>query len=676
MQRKSFLILAISMLVLTFGVSAIARAQDAAPAGVEAPAGLNVPTGMLAPVGSAFTYQGQLKDASGPVTASCDFQFGLWDALTSGTQIGTTLGQPNVTVSEGLFTVQLDFGANAFNGSARWLEVAVRCPAGSGTYNTLTPRQPLTPAPYALYSLSSANADTLDGKHADAFQQHYQNLVVVAKSGGDFSTITDALNSITTNSADNPFTIYVAPGVYTETITMKPFVDIEGAGEQATKITYGDLISSTITILGANNSELRFLTVENTNGSGYAIAIRNDHASPHISHVAIEVTSPWTANSGVNNEYSSPVMTDVTIRVTNGTNNTGVYNYVWNSPLMTNITITVSGGTRDFGVYSFNSTPKMNNVAISASAGAEANYGVLSDGGSDLMMNNVIASASGGAKAFGVDNINASSPTMNNVIASASGATDNIGVNNEPYSSPMMRDITATASGGTNSTGVHNKTYAFPTMINIIATASDGTNNIGVHNEASSAPTMNNVTATATGGSYSYGVRNVDSSPTMTNVTATASAGGTQNAGVFNTSSSPVMTNVTATASGGSANYALDNYLSSPVVINVTAIASGGSSGNYGMWNDSSSPTIQNCVISASGGTNDGLHNIASSGTYTVKISNSQISASTSTIYQDSHYTTRVGASQIAGAGAFGTGTYVCVVSYDENYAALNSSCQ
>jgi hypothetical protein len=110
------------------------------------------------------------------------------------------------------------------------------------------------------------------------------------------------------------------------------------------------------------------------------------------------------------------------------------------------------------------------------------------------------------------------------------------------------------------------------------------------------------------------------------------------------------------------------------VMMYVTAIASGGTTANYGMWNDSSSPTIHNCVISASGSNNDGLHNIASSGTYTIKINSSQISAGTSTIYQDSHYTTQLGASMIAGGGAFG-GTYLCVASYNGNYVALDSTC-
>ena len=88
--------------------------------------------------------------------ADCDFQFSVWDALSGGASLGSDLTHTNVTVSNGLFTVQIDFGANVFSGDARWLEIAVRCPAGSGNYATLSPRQPLTPAPYAMYSTSTS----------------------------------------------------------------------------------------------------------------------------------------------------------------------------------------------------------------------------------------------------------------------------------------------------------------------------------------------------------------------------------------------------------------------------------------------------------------------------------------------------------------------------------------
>jgi len=105
-----------------------------------------------APVGTAFTYQGQLKQGGLPVMATADFQFTLWDAATTppGVQIGTMLLIDGKNVVNGLFTVDLDFGAGAFPAETRWLEVAVRSPTGTGNFQTLSPRQELTPVPFAL----------------------------------------------------------------------------------------------------------------------------------------------------------------------------------------------------------------------------------------------------------------------------------------------------------------------------------------------------------------------------------------------------------------------------------------------------------------------------------------------------------------------------------------------
>src|ERR1041384_5606066 len=102
------------------------------------------------PLTTAFTYQGQLKSSGTPLNATADFQFSLFTALTGGSQIGSTVSASGVSVTGGLFTAVLDFGATAFNGDARWLQIAVRSPAGGGTFTTLTPRQALTASPYAL----------------------------------------------------------------------------------------------------------------------------------------------------------------------------------------------------------------------------------------------------------------------------------------------------------------------------------------------------------------------------------------------------------------------------------------------------------------------------------------------------------------------------------------------
>ena len=107
---------------------------------------------------SEFTYQGQLSYMSELADGSFDFQFSLYSASSGGTQIGSTNSLSGVTVSEGLFTVQLDFGSSAFDGNARWLEIGVR-PSGGGAYTTLAPRQEITPTPYAVFSGSAESAN-------------------------------------------------------------------------------------------------------------------------------------------------------------------------------------------------------------------------------------------------------------------------------------------------------------------------------------------------------------------------------------------------------------------------------------------------------------------------------------------------------------------------------------
>ncbi len=106
-------------------------------------------TGAPAPMGTAFTYQGHLASEGSPVTGSCEFAFGLYDEPSDGNQLSTTLSLAAVVVNEGLFTMELDFGEQ-FNGQARWLEMAVCCPSGGCTLETLSPRTELTPAPHAL----------------------------------------------------------------------------------------------------------------------------------------------------------------------------------------------------------------------------------------------------------------------------------------------------------------------------------------------------------------------------------------------------------------------------------------------------------------------------------------------------------------------------------------------
>ncbi|HYE62810.1 MAG TPA: hypothetical protein VD997_12510 [Phycisphaerales bacterium] len=107
------------------------------------------------PAGTAFTYQGELRIDQQLRTYVADLRFTLWDSSIAGTQVGSTVALNEVSVVENRFTCAMDFGPGVFNGQARWLQVEVRSPPGTGVYHTMLPRQLITPTPYALYALNA-----------------------------------------------------------------------------------------------------------------------------------------------------------------------------------------------------------------------------------------------------------------------------------------------------------------------------------------------------------------------------------------------------------------------------------------------------------------------------------------------------------------------------------------
>lgn len=106
-----------------------------------------------------ISYQGNLKEGDLPANANYDIEFRLYDSLSGGTLIGTEIYLSPVTVTDGVFSVKLDFGASGFPGQDRYLEIAVRR-TGVGSLVTLGPRQKIGSAPYAIQSLQAATATT------------------------------------------------------------------------------------------------------------------------------------------------------------------------------------------------------------------------------------------------------------------------------------------------------------------------------------------------------------------------------------------------------------------------------------------------------------------------------------------------------------------------------------
>jgi hypothetical protein len=109
-------------------------------------------------VGTSFTYQGKLDSLGAPTNGPHDLKFRLFDAPTGGNQVGPELCVNDVGVVDGQFTILLDFGTQ-FTGAQRHIEIDVRADTGltcgdQSGYETLTPRQNITPTPYALFALN------------------------------------------------------------------------------------------------------------------------------------------------------------------------------------------------------------------------------------------------------------------------------------------------------------------------------------------------------------------------------------------------------------------------------------------------------------------------------------------------------------------------------------------
>src|ERR1044071_2963498 len=140
--------------------------------------------------GSAFTYQGRLNDGGAPATGIYDLQFKVFDSTNlPGTVIAGPLTNAATGVSNGLFTVTLDFGS-VFDGNNRFLEIAART-NGTGAFSTLSPRQQITATPYAITASNltgTLSAGQLSGTLPSAqLSGLYSSAVTLNNAGNSFS---------------------------------------------------------------------------------------------------------------------------------------------------------------------------------------------------------------------------------------------------------------------------------------------------------------------------------------------------------------------------------------------------------------------------------------------------------------------------------------------------------
>ena len=300
---------------------------------------------------TAFTYQGQLNSNSVPISGPFDFRFKIYDA--DGAMIAGPLTNAPVGVTNGLFTVTLDFGAGVFDGNMRSLEIGVRTNGDTNAYAVLSPRQTLTSVPYAIQALNAAaaaglnapmSATNLAGTIPNSLLSpdvavltnsvifsgsvtasnfagngagltnlsagvNFNNVYFVSMGGSDANSGTNASCPLATLSAalaqansDAPALVKLGVGqtFFASNLYVTTNVSIRGEGMFLTKILIPTNDSTSGLVIQGDNVMLSDFSIGTNNLSGalFAPVLFNSGTNVVIFHVVFDGTSDGVLSSG------------------------------------------------------------------------------------------------------------------------------------------------------------------------------------------------------------------------------------------------------------------------------------------------------------------------------------------------------------------------------------------
>jgi len=500
--------------------------------------------------------------------------FTFWS--NDGTSIngGEPIGAVPLPVNQGIFNVLLgdatlmgmDYPLTPAVFSETDLYLRVWFGTNSETLSLLTPDTKISAVPYAL---QAENAHTLDGLTVSQLAADYQNLVIVAKSGGDYTSVQSAINSITDAAYSNPYLIWVAPGMYEEQVTMKPHVHLQGAGQGATIITSTASNSvwplSEATLLLASDTSLRDLTVESDAIGDYNAAL--------------------LAIGGLDRA----LIINVNIRAIGS----GIRNYA--------IMLMGSGtGTT------------LQQVTAWAQNGSERNYGLVNLDGSDVEMQGGIYRGVGGE--YGIGIVNGSPGTTlvgHNVTAlGENGNTSNYGLLNADGSAAVLYGGSFTGRGGINPFGIANNDAGTTLDADgVTALAENGSGEIyGLGNYVGATATLRGGSFTGRGGSIAYGITNGGNTTYLLaeSIAALAENASDANHGFFNfDEAEATLSGGVYTARGGGDAFGITNTDLGSILSarNVTGLCEDAFSGNYALNSDLGATTnVSGGTFTARGG--------------------------------------------------------------------------
>lgn len=234
-----------------------------------------VPAGLLhAQAISSFTHSGVLTENGSPANGLFDLEFTLHASETDPDPVGdpSMLLLTGVPVTNGLFTVALDFGPDVFNGEMLWLEIRLGPSGGGGALTLLTPRQAVRTVPQTTFARRAGAAVTAQSAVT-------AGRATVADSADVATTSVTAQRAMVADAADVATAAVTAqragaldPGTYTEPVTFdNPANSFSGASADFTGNIEagGDLVGARLKVGGGHD----------LNGAGATIAGGQDNSA-------------------------------------------------------------------------------------------------------------------------------------------------------------------------------------------------------------------------------------------------------------------------------------------------------------------------------------------------------------------------------------------------------------
>jgi len=553
MNTKARMVLMIALALL--GGTALVAMTQAAPGNAPLAQG-GAPT--------VVAYQGEVRVSGDPHTGDGYFKFAVVNEAgdtTYWSNDGTSTGGSEPTaavqlaVSEGLFSVLLGdtnlggmqaLTADVFSQPDRYLRVWFST-SGGGPFDQLTPHTRIAAVPYAIQAQEAADADTVDGLHASQLGTHYQNVVIVAKSGGDYASVQAAIDSITGAAAGNPYLVWVAPGVYDEQVTMKPYVHLQGAGQEATVISSTASSSgwppTQATLLLASDTSLRDLTVGNSGTGNYTVALL---ATAGMTRTLVADVTARAQGGGTNNyaivlsgSGTGVTLQQVTALSENGSSNHGLYNYDAATATLRGGSFTGRGGSHGRGIYNHGSSTTLEAESVTALGenGSSGNHGLYNDGGAAATLRGGSFTGRGGSSAFGIHNYGSETTLEAEGVTAQgeNGSSHNYGLGNSAAAAATLRGGSFTARGGTYARGIYN--YGSDTTLeaeSVSALGENGSDNFGLYN-GEAAAVLRGGSFSGRAGASAYGIYNTGSDTTLEAESVTALAeNGSSNRGLHN----------------------------------------------------------------------------------------------------------------------------------------------